>query len=301
MDHKDKAQVLLKEFKGDSYVYGAGVVDRAGAVTAAKGKRAAFIRDGFAGGEPFVERIVSSLGAADVAIVKVIDGASPNAPREDLARITVELTEADPDIVVSFGGGSTIDAAKAAEVLRTIGGDIEDYFGTGLVTKSVEASGKRLTPHLAVQTAASSGAHLTKYSNITDVTTGQKKLIVDMAIVPSDPMFDFSVTYAAPEALTMDGALDGIAHSLEVLYGAAGKPMYEKAKEIAAAGISLVVQNLPTAIRDAGDTGARDAMAPLNAWLPNEKKLFVRVAIDKALDRIRAAHRSAPSPKDWSR
>jgi hypothetical protein len=43
-----------------------------------------------------------------------------------------------------------------------------------------------------------------------------------------------------------------------------------------------------------GDTGAADALAPLSAWLPNESKLFVRVAIDNAINRIRAAKRRAP-------
>ncbi|MCX7854256.1 MAG: hypothetical protein N2383_15925, partial [Caldilineales bacterium] len=41
---------------------------------------------------------------------------------------------------------------------------------------------RSLTPLVAVQMAASSGAHLTKYSNITDLATAQKKLIVDEAI-----------------------------------------------------------------------------------------------------------------------
>ena len=50
-------------------------------------------------------------------------------------------------MIVSFGGGSTIDAVKAAEVLRTLGGDIEDYFGTGLVTQALAAD--RQAPHAA--------------------------------------------------------------------------------------------------------------------------------------------------------
>ena len=68
-------------------------------------------------------------------IVGEVDGAGPNAPLEDLARITADVIELNPDVIVSFGGGSTIDAAKAAEVLRTLGGEIEDYFGTGLVSR----------------------------------------------------------------------------------------------------------------------------------------------------------------------
>jgi alcohol dehydrogenase len=80
--------------------------------------------------------------------------------------------------------------------LRSIGGDIEDYFGTGLVTQAVETSGVKLTPFVAIQTVASSAAHLTKYANITNLATGQKKLIVDEAVVPVRPVFDTRVTSA---------------------------------------------------------------------------------------------------------
>jgi alcohol dehydrogenase len=129
-----------------------------------------------------------------------------------------------------------------------------------LVTDAVAKSNRSLSPHVAVQTAASSGAHLTKYSNITDVQTGQKKLIVDEAIVPSNPVFDYQVTYSSPPSLTADGALDGIAHSLEVLYGAAGQTAYGKIKEIAGTGIRLVVDYLPKVIENPGDEPAREAL-----------------------------------------
>jgi alcohol dehydrogenase len=75
---------------------------------------------------------------------------------------------------------------------------IESYFGTGLVMRTLERSGKQLAPHVAIQTAVGSGAHLTKYSNITDVETGQKKLIVDEAVVLLQPVFDYAVTFGAP-------------------------------------------------------------------------------------------------------
>ena len=275
MGYAEQAKQLLKEFKGDSYLFGSGVLSQVGrvavrAATSSPGAgtsggggeapRVAIVRDTFPGADDFVATIRDSIGQSGLSAVAEIAGAGPNAPREDLSRITAELTEANPDVIVSFGGGSTIDATKAAEILRTIGGDIEDYFGTGKVSGAVEQSGKTLTPHVAIQTAASSGAHLTKYSNITDVETGQKKLIVDEAIVPGYPVFDFSVTYKSPASLTMDGALDGIAHCLEVLYGAAGKPSYSKIAEVAEAGISLVVERLPDAIKDPNDTDARDAL-----------------------------------------
>ncbi len=256
----DGARALLYEFKGDAYLFGAGVLPRVGGVVAEMGKRAALVRGTFPGSDGWVQTIRYSLAGAGVDLAGEVRGARPNAPREDLSRITRALDALDPDVIVSFGGGSTIDATKAAEVLRTLGGAIDDYFGTALVTQAVAGSGRLLTPHVAIQTAASSAAHLTKYSNITDVATGQKKLIVDEAIVPALPVFDHEVTYGAPPALTADGALDGIAHSLEVLYGAVGKPHYDKVEAVAGTGIGLVVNYLPRAMEDPQDAEAREAL-----------------------------------------
>jgi alcohol dehydrogenase len=260
MSDLKKARALLHEFKGDAYLSGAGVLARVGGVVASLGKRVALVRDTFPGSDDFVGTIRDSVTDVGMPLAGEIEGAGPNAPREDLFRITDEVKALDPDVIISFGGGSTIDAAKAAEVLRTLGGEIDDYFGTGLVTRAVAESGQSLTPHVAIQTAASSGAHLTKYSNITDVSTGQKKLIVDEAIVPARPVFDYEVTYGAPPALTADGALDGIAHSLEVLYGAVGKPYYDQVKEVAGASIGLVVNYLPRVMDNPRDKKARGAL-----------------------------------------
>lgn len=256
----DKARVLLSEFKGGCYVHGFDVLGQAGRAAAGLGRRAVLVRDVFPGSDGFAKTISASLETAGVEVAAVIDGAAPNAPREDLARITAAVTEAGPEFVVSFGGGSTIDATKSAEVLRTLGGGIDDYFGVGLVTAALAKTGKRLAPHVAIQTAASSGAHLTKYSNITDIRTGQKKLIVDEAIVPARPMFDYGVTFGAPAALTADGALDGVAHCLEVLWGAVGKPHYARMEEVAATAIGLILRYLPVALAKPRDAQAREAL-----------------------------------------
>lgn len=261
MERFAKAYELLKQFKADAYVGGLGVLSRVGHVTAGFGTRAALIRDVFPGSEDFTKTIRASLESAGVKVLGVIDGAAPNAPREDLFRITGQLKELDPDVYVSFGGGSTIDAAKAAEVLRTLGGGIDDYFGTGLVTEALARSGRKLTPHVAIQTAASSAAHLTKYSNITDLKTGQKKLIVDNAIVPDRALFDYEVSFGAPSALTADGALDGLSHSLEVLYGSVGKPNYALMEDVARETFRLVLDYLPRVLDNPRDQEGREALA----------------------------------------
>ncbi len=260
MQKFENAQSLIRRFKGDKYVCGFDVLPQAGAMAAGLGRRAAVVRDTFPGSEAFGSTIIGSLKAAGVDVLGCVDGAAPNCPREDLARITTSLTALNPDVIVSFGGGSTIDAAKAAEVLRTLGGGIDDYFGVALVTKALAAAGKTLTPHLAIQTASSSAAHLTKYSNITNLKTGQKKLIVDEAVVPPRALFDFAVTMGAPASLTADGALDGVSHALEVLFSAVGKPVYADMEKVAGEGIRLVLEYLPRALKNPMDADAREAL-----------------------------------------
>jgi alcohol dehydrogenase len=260
MSDFEKARALLNEFKGGSYLFGTNVLSRVGGQAGAAGNKAALVRDTFEGSDDHVEVIRDSLAESKVDLAAEIKGAGPNCPREDLFRIAESLRRTGADVLISFGGGSTIDAAKAAEVLRTSGGDIDEYFGVGLVTEALQNKGNSLTPHVAIQSVASSAAHLTKYSNITEVSTGQKKLIVDEAIVPEFPVFDYEVTYGMPPDLTADGALDGIAHSLEVLYGAVGRPGYDKIEQIAEVCISLVVNYLPRVVADPKDTEAREAL-----------------------------------------
>jgi len=177
-----------------------------------------------------------------------------------MLKVSEVIGRTRPEVVISLGGGSTIDAVKAAIVLEVLGGNIEDYFGVGKVTEALESRDKTLIPHVAIQTAASSAAHLTKYSNITDLKTNQKKLIVDEAIIPIVPVFDYAVTLGAPADLTLDGALDGMSHCLEVYLGATGKPHFGQAQEIASISISLIVEHLPRVIADPSDREARNAL-----------------------------------------
>jgi len=261
MEYWEQIEDLLADFKEGRFIYGKGCMGEVGDAVATYGKKAILIRNQFPGIEPFVENLRASLEAAGVELLhEGVDLVRPNAPEEDLIRVAELLKDFRPDVVISMGGGSTIDAVKAAIVLDVLGGEIEDYFGVGKVTEALDKTGPGLTPHVAIQTAASSAAHLTKYSNITNLETNQKKLIVDEAVVPQLPVFDYAVTYNTPAELTLDGALDGMSHCLEVYFGATGKPIFNKAQEIASIAISLVVRNLPVVMAEPGNKEARNAL-----------------------------------------
>jgi alcohol dehydrogenase len=264
----DKAKSLLSQWKGKNYVFGRGVLDQAGKIAAGFGKTALVVCNNTYM-KPVADAVKASLEKAGVSLAgnTIVPDAGPNAPRADVYRIETYILHYQPDVIVSVGGGSTIDACKAADFLATLGKEVtpevDHWFGTGIVTEALKKTGKRLLPHLAIQTAASSGAHLTKYSNITDQGTSQKKLVVDEAIVPTVALFDYDVTASMPIPVTIDGALDSIAHCFEVFSGLpAGAPpeKYDLAASLTATATELSVQYAPRVIKDPKDMEAREAI-----------------------------------------
>lgn len=260
-DLKERASAVLREFKKDTYIFGSGVLDEApGTFAAQMGEKAMFVGPvGFDWFEPIRERIFSSLSGAGVSVVDTARSASPNAPFVDVYRLHSHIMHKKPDMVVVADGGSGIDAVKAAAMLATLGDiqpEIDPFFGVGEVTKVCKASGRTIMPVVAIMLAASSGAHLTKYSNITDPLRGQKKLIVDEAIIPPRSVFDYDVTMTQPISLTLDGGLDGIAHCLEVYFGAAPQ-IKDRAREVAEIGIELIIKGLTEVKKNPRDKEAR--------------------------------------------
>ena len=258
---KERAEAILREFKGDTYAFGGGVLDEAaGNLTAQMGKKAMVVGPiQFEWFQPIKERILKSLNKANVEVVDVARSAAPNAPFMDVYRIHSHIMHKHPEVLVVADGGSGIDAGKAAATLATLGDvqpEIDPFFGVGQVTKVCQETGRAIMPVVAIMLAASSGAHLTKYSNITDPVIGQKKLIVDEAIVPPRCIFDYDLTVTQPMGLTLDGGLDGIAHCLEVYFGSAGD-VRARTQEVAELALELIIKGLTAVVKNPKDTEAR--------------------------------------------
>jgi alcohol dehydrogenase len=260
----EQATDMIISFKGDSYVFGAGASENIGPMTAKVGKRALLIsRLASPWLKSALDLTLSSLEQNGVQILGPVQGAAPNAPRADVYRLQGHILHKKPDVIVSLESGSGIDACKAAATLATFGdieAELDPYFGVGEVTKLCERTGRRVLPVVAAMTAASSSAHLTKYSNITDPVLGQKKLIVDEAIVPPLAVFDYSLTVTQPLSLTLDGGMDGFSHCLEVYLGAKGDGA-ELIEKIALLGIELIVTGLGILALEPEDMAARERVA----------------------------------------
>ncbi|MGB4266813.1 MAG: iron-containing alcohol dehydrogenase [Limnochordia bacterium] len=245
-----EAKALIEHHGGTGYVFGTGVLDQAGQIAGGLGKNALVV-----GNDKHtrivLERVIQSLAANGVTARPTL-GARPNTPIDDVYRIAGEIRRSMPDVVVAVGGGSTIDAAKAAAAAACLGGDVDRFFGTGLVSEALDKSGKSLIPVVAVQTIAGSGAHLTKYANVTDLAKAQKKLIVDQALVPPRAVFDYAVTVTAGTDVTIDGILDGMSHLVEVFFGTNAEDLdkYPVVERLIKIGLPLLIQGAAKVLSD---------------------------------------------------
>jgi alcohol dehydrogenase len=259
-----QAKNLIVEFKGNDYAFGTGALEQVGSMTAQVGRRALVVsRLSSAWLKPALEQVTASLKANGVEVLGPVQGAAPNAPREDVYRLQGHILHKKPDVIVSLESGSGIDACKAAAVLATFGdieAELDPYFGLGEVTKLCKTAGRKVLPVVALMTAASSSAHLTKYSNITDPVKGQKKLIIDEAIVPPKAVFDYGLTASQPISLTLDGGMDGFSHCIEVYLGAKGDGV-ERIEKIALSGIELIVAGLAVLAEKPDNSAAREQVA----------------------------------------
>jgi len=256
-----RAAALLNEFKADRYAFGVNILgDGAGQMAAPLGATALVVAPiASQWYQPTHKTLMASLEAAGVRVVGLARAAAPNAPLEDVYRIHSHIVHRRPDMVIAVGGGSAIDAVKAASVLASLGElepEIAPFFGVGQVSAMAKANGRSILPVMAVMMTASSGAHLTKYANVTDPAKGQKKLIVDEAIVPPRAIFDYAVTQSQPMNLTLDGGLDGIAHLIEVFYGA-GVDTRDHVAQIVDAGLDAILTGLNALRNNPSDLNGR--------------------------------------------
>jgi alcohol dehydrogenase len=257
----DTARELLRDFEGNSYIFGPGAIRDVGGLAARAGERWLLVTGRSSRQNGMGPALEVAFREAGLSIVGQCAGARPNSPVEDVLRVRGELLAAEPDAVVGLGGGSLIDALKASVVLATLGGACEDYYGVGKVSDRLAETSKRLPPVLAVQTASGSGAHLTKYANVTDMAGPQKKLFIDDAVVPPLALFDYDATVTMSREFTAVGAFDGICHLLEVYLGIPpGDPRLSLVQRIALVGLELIIGSLPQVLRDPTSTTPRESI-----------------------------------------
>jgi alcohol dehydrogenase len=210
--------------------------------------RPVLITDETMAGSKGVEEVRASLGEALVAqFTEVV----PDTGFEIIDEAAEIAREARADSVISIGGGSSIDTAKAVAAM----------LGTG-VTRVSEIIGfyklaKRPVPHVVIPTTAGTGSECTSMAVIKDRANNKKVLLMDQKLIPDVGILDPVLAATMPKGVTAATGMDAMTHAAEAIMSKRGIPI---ADALALHAISLIKANLPLAGTKGDDLEARGLM-----------------------------------------
>ena len=182
--------------------------------------------------------------------------AVPGEPTTHLVRAGVELARREQcDVVIAFGGGSAIDAAKAIAALLTNGGELLDYLEViGQARPLLHPS----APVIAIPTTAGTGCEVTRNAVLASPEHRFKVSLRSQHLLPRVAIVDPELTYGLPRAITAATGLDALTQLIEPYVCVRANPMTDA---ISAEGIRRVARSLRRACDQPDAAAAREDMA----------------------------------------
>ncbi len=159
------------------------------------------------------------------------------------------------DGIIGWGGGSSIDTAKAIAFMAGQTSPIWHFEDKG--NNWLRASTKEIPPIIAIPTTSGTGSEVGRASVITDETKRIKKVIFHPKMMPDFVLCDPVLVTGLPSSLTAFTGMDAIIHCFEAFCSPTYHPM---ADGIALEGLKLASVWLPKAFADGQDIEARGHM-----------------------------------------
>jgi alcohol dehydrogenase class IV len=181
----------------------------------------------------------------------VFDEITPDAPIPLIERGLDFCQKHDCDAIVAFGGGSSMDSAKAIAIAMTNPRPLRSLAGY------LKGRSSPL-PIYAVPTTAGTGSEVTVAAVISDPSREDKVVIVDPRLVPKMAALDASLMTGLPPHITAATGIDALTHAIESFVGNWATP-YTNGMALAAVG--LIFDNLRTCYTDGTNLAAREKMA----------------------------------------
>jgi alcohol dehydrogenase class IV len=231
-------------------IFGAGTLREAGAAAKEFGQRALVVtgRDATRAG-PLLEILrKAGVGAATFS--------ATGEPELSTIEQGIALAKKENcKLVIGFGGGSALDAAKAIAAMLANDGALLDYveiIGRG------KALAKPSAPFIAIPTTAGTGSEVTRNAVLASPEHKLKVSLRSPLMLAKVAIIDPELTYDLPPALTATTGLDALTQLIEPFVCSRANPMTDG---LCVEGIRRAGRSLRVAFADGKNKSAREDMA----------------------------------------
>ena len=228
--------------------YGKGSIDE---LKNLKGKKAIVV---VGGGSMkrfgFLDKVVNNLHEAGIETM-LFEGVEPDPSVETVMKGAKAMQEFQPDWIVSIGGGSPIDAAKAMWAFY----EYPDTKFEDLITPFGFPTLRQKAKFLAFPSTSGTATEVTAFSVITDYHKGIKYPLADFNITPDVAIVDPDLAETMPPKLTAHTGMDALTHAIEAYVSTLNSPFTDP---LALKAISMVFEYLPDSYN--GNMAAREQM-----------------------------------------
>jgi len=181
----------------------------------------------------------------------IFDETVPNPTVANVEKARELYIQNNCQALIGFGGGSSIDCAKA------IGARIVKPKQPVSKMKGILKVLKKTPFLIAVPTTAGTGSEVTLATVITDMNTHHKFPISDFCLIPNVAVLDPELTRNLPANLTATTGMDALTHAVEAYIG---RSTVKSTREDAIKAVQLIFENIEDAYNDGNNMVARKNM-----------------------------------------
>lgn len=244
--------------------FGPGVRAAVPGLVASLGDRVFVVTDAFLATTAQFHETLAGLRSV-CSDVEVYSEIPAELPTEAVHRAGDAAIAFAPDVVLGYGGGSALDAAKLVALLASRGGALADYYGENAVPGPI-------IPLVAVPTTAGTGSEVTPVAVVSDPNRELKVGISSPYLIPRIAVVDPELTFAAPLGVSVYAGVDAFVHAVESLTArelhpapVAVLPVFVGRNvltdPLALEAARLIHHALPRVVDDPSDVGARTDMS----------------------------------------
>jgi alcohol dehydrogenase len=200
-----------------------------------------------------LQRLNAALEGASRSIVATTTGVESNPSIESIQRNAEEIVDAEPQVLIAIGGGSTLDSAKGIAAIAGANRDTK-WFSDHLRKDSPFPAGFAPPRIIAIPTTAGTGSEVTMWGTVWDEVSGDKYSISHPSLYPEFALMIPELTLSAGRELTLFTALDALSHCMESMWSTRSTGASE---EFASSGMTRVLSSLDAVLSDPGNLDER--------------------------------------------